>query len=154
MVKLVIKKSKKGASQIMVIVLLIVLAAISVLSISSIIKNQNVEKIQTKFNCISDVKIEILDACYTDNLFNITIKNKHSVILGDFFLVRLFFDTKNSNTIPSPPEIYIGPYETKTFIFPHGEDLSSLNKIQVIPKIEDQSYLCMENAPEFIIKEC
>ena len=143
---------KKRGSQTLTAFLLIMIAVIAVVSIYAIIKNRNVENVQTKFNCIKDIKIEILNACYENNLLKIEIKNKESIILGDFFLIALYFKNQTSETIPTPYHTYIMPYETKTIIVPRHNDLQ---KIKVIPRIENQNYLCSEFAPEFEnINEC
>ncbi len=147
------QKSKKGAaSQILTITLLIIIVIIAILSISTILKNKQAEDIQTKFNCINDVKIEILNACYNQNILNIKIKNKEDIILGDFFLINMQFNDKTSETIPTPFNTFIESYETKIIQVPYHQNL---NKIKVIPRIESQSYLCPGIAPEYEnIMEC
>jgi hypothetical protein len=146
------KRDKKGVTQIITIVLLILLAIVTVISINAIIKNNRSEEIQTRVNCISDVKIKILNVCYERNLLNIEIRNEDDIILGDFFLIDLFFNNKTLLTIPTPYNTYIDSYETKTIIVPYYNDLQ---KIRVIPKIEGQNYLCSGKAPEYKdIEEC
>ncbi len=143
---------EKRGSQTLTAFLLIIIAVIAIIYIYSIIKNRNIENLQVKFNCIKDIKIEILNACYENNLLKIEIKNKDDIILGDFFLVTLYFNNQTSKTIPTPYHTYIMPYETKTIIVPYHE---GLEKIRVIPRIENQNYLCSEFAPEYKnIMEC
>ena len=150
------KREKRGLSNIIVTVLfvLLVIAAAGILYsvIKKYVAGSNLEQGKASINCISDVKIEILNACYQGNLFKITIKNKGSLILGDFFLIDLFYLNGTSEIIPTPYNTFINPYQTKTVIVPYHENLE---KIMVIPKIENQAYLCYQNAPEFkSIKEC
>ncbi len=142
---------KKG-SQFLTVFLLIIIAIATISGIYFIIENQDLEDAQTKFNCVKDVKIEILNACYENNLLKIKTKNKEDIILGDFFLVLLDFNNGTSEKIPTPYNTYIMPYETKTIIIPYYE---GLNTIRLIPRIEKQNYLCLESAPEFKnITEC
>ena len=143
---------EKRGSQTLTEFLLIIVAVIAIISISLIIKNRNIEDLQVRFNCIKDIKIEILNTCYEGNLLKIEIKNKDDVILGDFFLISLYFNDQTSETIPTPYNTYIMPYEIKTIIIPYYE---GVEKIRVIPRIENQNYLCPEFAPEYEnINEC
>ena len=80
------------------------------------------------------------------------MKNKKDIILGDFFLVILYFENGISEEIPTPYNTRVMPYETKTITIMYYE---GTEKIKVVPRIEEQSYLCREVAPEFgDIKEC
>jgi hypothetical protein len=143
---------KRGVSKIMTTVLLVVIAIILVFSIYPIVRDYSAGKLQIKFNCIQDADIDILNACYEDNLLKIEVKNKNDIILGDFFLVILYFETGISEEVPTPYNTYVMPYETKiiTMVYYEGTE-----KIKVVPRIEEQSYLCREAAPEFEdIEEC
>jgi len=148
--------NKKAISNVVVAVLLIFIAVLSVLFLSTFIKdylrNEQFEETQLSLNCVQDVEIEILGACYDEDLFKITIKNKRDIILGDFFLIVFYYADGESETIPTPYLTYIMPYETNTLIVPYKK---STDKIIVVPKIEEQSFLCFNSAPEFSnIKEC
>jgi len=143
---------EKRGTQTLTTFLLIIVAVIAITSIILIIKNRNIEELQVKFNCIKDIKIEILNTCYEGNLLKIEIKNKDDIILGDFFLISLYFNNQTSETIPTPYNTYIMPYETKTITIPYYK---GLEKIRVIPRIENENYLCSELAPEYEnINEC
>jgi len=143
---------EKRGSQTLTAFFLIIIAVVAVTSIILIIKNRNIEDLQVRFNCIKDIKIEILNTCYEGNLLKIEIKNKDDIILGDFFLISLYFSNQTSETIPTPYNTYIMPYETKTITVPYYK---GLEKIRVIPRIENKNYLCSEFAPEYEnINEC
>ncbi len=146
------KRDKEGISSIMTTIFLIVLATVSIISFYQIIKDYNVERVQMKFNCIKDVNVEILDACHEDNTLKIKMKNNEDIILGDFFLVVLYFDDGTSEEIPTAYNTFIMPYETKIIVIPYYEGII---KMKVVPRIEEESYLCREVAPDFKnIEEC
>ena len=142
---------KRGVSEVISIFFAILVVTIIIIIIFSYIKNYKVEQAQSKLNCIKDVNVEILDACYENNVLKITLKNRNDIILGDFFLVTIYYQG-TSKVIPTPYLTYLNPYEAKTILMPYYE---GTEKIKVIPRIERQSYLCPEVAPEFKdIKPC
>jgi len=148
--------SKKGLSNIVATILLILISIIAIVLVGSYIKNflrnKQIEQSQLNLNCIQDVEIEILEACYNENLFKITVKNKKDIILGDFFLIIFYYSDGENEIIPTPYLTYIMPYETKIINVPYKKPT---DKIIVVPRIEEQSFLCMNNAPEYSnIKEC
>ena len=87
---------KRGLSQVVAIVLILIISLVAIGVLWGFVKNlleketTSIEKAQTALNCIQGVDITILDACYKNNLFKITIKNQRELILGDFFLVDFF----------------------------------------------------------------
>lgn len=142
---------KRGLSNIIITIFLVVIALILVVSLNSIMKKQDIEKSQLMLNCIQDIDVKILNACYKNNLLNIQVKNRKDIILGDFFLIQMIFDNE-SKIIPTAYKTSVMPYQTKTITIPYYE---GLKKIKVIPRIESQNFLCMENAIEFSpIGEC
>ena len=48
--------------------------------------------------------------------------------------------------IPTPYHTYVGAYKTEPIYIPYKQDIA---KIKVIPKIEEQVYLCPNEAPEY-----
>lgn len=149
-------QNKKGLSNIVAMLFLVLVALLAIAVFWVVVKNLLQEKTDKiahgSFNCIKDVDIDILDACYKNNLLKITIKNKRELILGDFFLVTFTYTDGTKETAPTPPHTYLQGYETKTIIVPYIQDTQ---EIRVIPKIENQVYLCYESAPEYKnIREC
>jgi len=149
-------KEKRGLSNVVTTVLFILLIVILAgglwIGISKVIKNTALEEQEEILNCVQDVKLEILDVCYSGNLLKMKLKNKKSVILGDFFLVQMTYEDGNMETIPTAYHTYLQGYEVKEIIVPYYEGVV---KIKIVPKIEKQAYLCVESAPEFSgIGEC
>ena len=149
--------NKKGLSQVIAITIIILLSlfAVAILwtATKTIIDRYNVGQTQEFLNCIQGANIQILDACQQNNLLKITIKNKRELILGDFFLVDITFNNGSVQRIPTPYHTYIGAYKTEPIYIPYKLEIA---KIKVIPKIEEQAYLCPNEAPEYkgIISEC
>jgi len=146
----------RGLSQVVstVLIILISIMAIGMLTVFvfNVIKQQNIEEAQTALNCITDVDVKILSACYTGNLLKIKIKNEKDIILGDFFLIDIFYFDREKETIPTPYYTIVNAYESRDLIVPY---LSPIEKIKVIPRIESTAFLCYDNAPEYSnIKEC
>ena len=154
--------NKGGLSQVIVNVLLIVLVIVVISTLwaflNNYLKKSPIEESQSRLNCLKDVDIEVLNACYDKNpllnnpLLKITVKNKRELTLGDFFLIRVTYNNDTMVDIPTAYYTYIQGYETKTIIIPF---YPNIKKIKVIPKIEGQVYLCTNEAPEVEnIKDC
>jgi len=143
---------KNLVTTVLFILVIVILAGILWESVRTIIKNTELEKQEELLNCVQEVKLEILDVCYEGNLLKMKLKNKKDTILGDFFLIQMTYEDGNVETIPTAYHTYLNAYETKQIIVPYYEGVV---KIKVIPKIENQVYLCVESAPEFEnIGEC
>ena len=136
----------KGIAEILIIGFFILITVLIIFLVKPLLKNKGLEESQSLINCIQDVEIEIVNACYQNNLLKIKISNKKSIILGDFFLVVMTYSNGEEEPIPTPYHTYVYPYETKD-IFVAFETLPE--KIKVIPRIEKQAYLCKNEAPEF-----
>jgi len=138
--------NKRGLSAIISVAISILIVIVIIILISSYLKKIPLKDTQSKLNCVQDVEIQILSACYENNILKIKLKNKNDIILGDFFLITYFYNDGTSKIVPSSYLTSLQPYETKTILMPYHENLI---KIKVIPRIESQSYLCPEQAPEF-----
>jgi len=148
--------NKRGVSQVIVQVLLILLAiaatGILLLTIRELISTERIDESQSRLNCLQDVDIELLDVCYSGNLLHMTIKNNRELVLGDFFLVSITFENGTVLDVPTPYNTFINGYETKKISMVY---YLGTKEILVVPKIESQSFLCLDSAPKFTeIGEC
>jgi len=144
---------------VIAVVFLIIIAVLAVGFLGSFVLNyirtSPLDKTQLSLNCIQDVNIQVLDACYNINselaTLNIKVKNKRELILGDFFLILITYQNGETEKIPTPLNTFVKGYETKTIQAFKSEEInlfSEIEKIKVIPQIEGQNYLCDQSAPE------
>lgn len=108
--------------------------------------------------CYRDIYVDIISACTIYNeIIKITIENGNANnINGDFFLIRAE-DPENGVIIPTRPFTNLGPFERKTLEVSYPKELSTINKISLITRLEyeDESIFCTDN-PAVIenIREC
>jgi len=146
--------NKRGATGIIFIIMIVVIALVIIFLLYSFIKSSELEKTQLSFNCISDVNIQIISACLKNNILNIEIKNQGDSILGNFFLIKFDYNDGSEEGIPTPCIYSILPYETKKIQIAIPKE-KTIIKAKIIPRIEDQAFLCNQFAPEINeIKEC
>ncbi len=154
---------KKALSDLITIVLLIGIVLVVFIGLftfgSDLFTSTTEEASRTKeksVTCFSDVKIEIIDACYnTQNIF-ITLENKKdSIIDGNFFIISLQGD--NTVVVPTPPFTNLNPFERKKIVVTYPSEVGVLTKISIIPRIMTSSgpIFCTNNVAESDeIKNC
>ena len=114
----------------------------------------DVRKYFTEGSPCSDVKVDVVGACYNEKNIIIKIKNNGDLDVNNGFLFKIYGNEEYD--VPSMPFTLLSGFGVKEIVLPYEGFIKKVDKIIVLPKIivNEKQYICDSNLEGYKLNAC